>query len=81
MERKKYISYIKFAGIVSITLGLAPFFPEPHILGKIRWLWGGAVGMEPMDWFDLFLHGIPWLVLLTLLLFGFFSGQFVKDRN
>jgi hypothetical protein len=49
--------------IVSLTLGLAPFAPEPHIIGKIRWVAGGAVGMTSTDWFDLALHGFPWLVL------------------
>lgn len=49
--------------IASLTLGLAPFAPEPHIVGKIRWVAGGAVGMTSMDWFDLALHGFPWLVL------------------
>ncbi len=47
-----------------LTLGLAPYFPEPHIVGKIRWIAGGAVGMKPIDWFDTALHGIPWLLLL-----------------
>jgi hypothetical protein len=49
-----------------LTLGLAPFTPEPHIIGKIRWVIGGAIGMQPMDWFDLFFHGLPWLLLLRL---------------
>lgn len=48
----------------ALTLGLAPFAPEPHIVGKLRWLAGGAVGMQGMDWFDLLLHGAPWLWLL-----------------
>lgn len=48
----------------SLTLGLAPFLPEPHVWGKLKWVFGGAVGMQPMDWFDLLLHGIPWLLLL-----------------
>lgn len=34
-----------------LTLGLAPYIPEPHIWGKIKWVLGGAVGMRPMDWF------------------------------
>lgn len=51
-----------------LTLGLAPFRPEPHIWGKLRWVLGGAVGMKPMDVFDLLLHGTPWLVLLAMLL-------------
>jgi len=47
----------------SLTLGLAPFVPEPHIIGKIRWVAGGAIGMTGMDWFDLLFHGFPWLFL------------------
>ena len=54
--------------MLSLTLGLAPFYPEPHILGKIKWLIGGAVGMQPMDWFDLLLHGTPWMLLLGALI-------------
>lgn len=49
-----------------LLLGLAPFFPEPHLLGKLRWVAGGAVGMQPMDWLDLAWHGLPWLLLLRL---------------
>ena len=33
-----------------LTLGLAPYTPEPHIVGKLRWLWGGAQGMQALDW-------------------------------
>jgi len=50
--------------VASLTLGLAPFQPEPHLLGKLRWLVGGAEGMGAMDWFDLWLHGAPWLWLI-----------------
>ena len=49
--------------IASLTLGLAPFTPEPHIVGKIRWVAGGAIGMTGMDWFDLVFHGFPWVFL------------------
>lgn len=48
---------------LSLTLGLAPFTPEPHVLGKLRWVAGGADGMGLMDWFDLGMHGGPWLWL------------------
>lgn len=58
---------IRLAFLVSLTLGLAPFFPEPHIWGKIKWLAGGAVGMQPIDYFDVVLHGGPWVILITLL--------------
>jgi hypothetical protein len=54
--------------ILSLTLGLAPFFPEPHLFGKLRWVAGGAVGMQPMDWFDLVLHGTPWVLLIYTLI-------------
>ena len=53
--------------VACLTLGLAPFVPEPHIVGKIRWIWGGANGMTLLDWFDTLLHGAPWLVLLYFL--------------
>jgi hypothetical protein len=50
--------------MASLTLGLAPFFPEPHIWGKLRWVFGGAVGMQSQDWLDLLMHGLPWLLLI-----------------
>jgi hypothetical protein len=36
-------------------------------LGKIRWIAGGGIGMGGMDYFDLLLHGAPWLWLLISL--------------
>ena len=45
--------------LAALTLGLAPFFPEPHIVGKLRWVAGGAHGMAAIDWGDLLLHGAP----------------------
>lgn len=51
-----------------MTLGLAPYFPEPHIWGKIKWIMGGAVGMKPVDYFDLVFHGMPFILLIR---FGF----------
>lgn len=50
--------------LACLTLGLAPFVPEPHIWSKIRWIAGGAVGMGAMDWFDVLLHGTPWILLV-----------------
>lgn len=49
--------------LASLTLGLAPFVPEPHLVGKLRWVAGGAVGMGGADWFDLVFHGAPWVWL------------------
>ena len=54
--------------ILSATIGLAPFVPEPHILGKLKWVAGGAVGMQPMDWFDLLMHGFPYILLVRLII-------------
>ncbi len=68
MEKKNIESqWIFMALIASLTLGLAPFVPEPHIVGKLRWVLGGGKGMGMVDIFDLFFHGIPWLVLLALI--------------
>lgn len=50
--------------LASLTLGLAPFFPEPHIVGKVRWILGGAVGMKAIDWMDALMHGAPFLILM-----------------
>ena len=57
-------------GALAIALALAPFLPEPHLIGKIRWVLGGAVGMQPMDYFDLLLHGGPLLIFLFMLGFS-----------
>ncbi|MCK6572883.1 hypothetical protein L6V77_17520 [Myxococcota bacterium] len=61
--------------LASLTLGLAPFAPEPHLWGKLLWVAGGAVGMQAMDWFDLAMHGAPWLWLL------YAAGRLVLKRR
>jgi len=53
--------------LLCLTLGLAPYFPEPHIVGKIRWIVGGANGMKLLDWFDTALHGFPFVLLIRLI--------------
>ena len=42
------------------------FFPEPHIWGKIKWVAGGATGMTFKDWFDILLHGVPFVLLIRI---------------
>ena len=64
MYLKQNKSKIGLALMLSLTLGLAPFFPEPHIWGKLKWIAGGASGMEFMDYFDVVLHGFPWIFLI-----------------
>lgn len=54
--------------LASLTLGLAPFNP-PHIWGKIQWIIGGNAfsgknAMQAQDWFDVLLHGSPWILLI-----------------
>lgn len=53
--------------VLSLTIGLAPFTPEPHLWGKIKWIAGGANGMALLDWFDFFFHLFPWVGLLISL--------------
>lgn len=60
----KFIDDWKIIILLCLTLGMAPFFPEPHIWGKFKWILGGARGMAFMDWFDVLLHGFPFILLL-----------------
>jgi hypothetical protein len=53
--------------IAALLLGLAPFFPEPHLLEKLKMLAAGALS-RPIDIFDLFLHGTPAVLLVIKLI-------------
>ncbi len=64
---KKIIDDWRFVLLLVLTLGLAPYVPEPHIWGKIKWILGGARGMGLIDWFDFVLHGLPWVLAVRLL--------------
>lgn len=48
--------------LACLTLGLAPFAP-PHIWEKLQMLSKGRL-VRPIDWFDLVLHGTPWVLLI-----------------
>jgi len=61
---KDFLNNWKLIILLCLTLGMAPFFPEPHLWGKLKWVAGGATGMNAMDWFDLVFHGFPFLLLL-----------------
>ncbi|RLA06625.1 MAG: RND transporter [Gammaproteobacteria bacterium] len=52
--------------VLCLTLGLAPFTPEPHLWEKLKMLASGDLN-KPIDIFDLLLHGTPWLLLITKL--------------
>jgi hypothetical protein len=51
-----------------LTLGLAPFNP-PHVVQKFQMLLKGLL-VTPLDWFDLVLHSIPWVILILKALFS-----------
>mgnify|MGYP000430154599 CR=1 FL=1 len=75
--RIKLEDNLKLWIMASLSLGLAPFVPEPHVLGKIRWVAGGAVGMGAVDWFDLLMHGTPWILLILALI----SKYIIPHKN
>ena len=52
--------------VVCLTLGLAPFTPEPHLLEKLKMLTAGELA-RPIDIFDLVLHGTPWVLFVIKL--------------
>ena len=54
--------------VLCLTLGLAPFVPEPHIWEKLKMLAAGTL-RRPIDVFDLLLHALPFM-LLALRLIG-----------
>lgn len=47
---------------LALLLGLAPFYPQPHLVEKLGMLAAGTL-RRPIDIFDLIWHGWP-LVLL-----------------
>ncbi|MDH5180823.1 MAG: RND transporter [Gammaproteobacteria bacterium] len=53
--------------LLSLTLGLAPFNPEPHIWEKLKMLASGEL-RQFIDIFDLFMHSTPWIVLVLKLI-------------
>ena len=49
--------------ILSLTLGLAPFTPMPHLVEKMQMLAAGEL-VRPVDIFDLVMHSAPIVLLL-----------------
>jgi len=49
--------------VLCLTLGLSPFFPEPHIWEKLKMLAAGQL-TQMIDIFDLFFHAAPFAVAL-----------------
>ena len=63
---RKFLAKIPYDSllIMGLLLGLAPFFPEPHLVEKIKWLFTGHP-FRPIDVFDLFFHSAPVILLFT----------------
>ncbi|MGB4828817.1 MAG: RND transporter [Paracoccaceae bacterium] len=57
---------LQVAIIAALALGLAPFFPEPHIWEKLKMLASGTL-VRPIDIFDFLLHAAPFAVLAAKL--------------
>ncbi len=52
--------------IACLTLGLAPFVPEPHVLEKLKMLMAGTL-IKPVDIADLVMHAAPFVLLAAKL--------------
>lgn len=49
--------------LLVLSLGFAPFYPQPHIVEKLRMLMAGTL-TRPIDIFDLFWHAWPFALLV-----------------
>ncbi len=58
---KNLLEY-KFLIPIVLFLGFAPFYPQPHIVEKIRMLAAGNLN-KSIDIFDLAWHAWPFLLL------------------
>ena len=47
--------------LACLTLGLAPFVPEPRIWEKLKMLASGTL-VKPIDIFDLVMHAAPFII-------------------
>ena len=72
---RKFLDWFPMPLLVvgSLTLGLAPFFPEPHLVEKLGMLVRGEL-VRALDIFDLLMHAAFPLLLIAKLLIGRASG-------
>lgn len=59
LDKLPWVMVIAF----SLTIGLAPFAPEPHVVEKLKMLVAGDLS-RAIDIFDFLMHGSPWLLLI-----------------
>ena len=63
-----------FLIVGAFFLGLAPFFPEPHLFEKLRMLFNGVL-TKPVDIFDLLMHAsLPVLLIAKLVRIALSNG-------
>jgi len=57
---------IPYAALIpaSVLLGLAPFYPRPHLVEKLEMLVRGQL-RRPLDVFDLLFHAFPLILLVA----------------
>ncbi len=70
LEKIPYLLLI----IVSLTLGLAPFTPRPHLVEKLAMLLAGAL-VKPIDILDLVIHASPIVLLIVKIGHGAVSNR------
>ena len=58
----KYLLEYRLLIPLALFLGLAPFYPQPHIVEKLRMLLAGTL-KKPLDIFDLVWHTWPFVLL------------------
>lgn len=49
--------------VTVLTIGLAPYVPQPHVVEKLNMLVEGSLA-KPIDIFDFLMHGTPWVLLI-----------------
>ncbi|WP_305044386.1 hypothetical protein [Geoalkalibacter sp.] len=61
---RNFLAKISYPILILLTLllGLSPFYPEPHLMEKLRMLREGSL-TRPLDMFDLFFHSLPAVLL------------------
>lgn len=59
--RHQFFTY-PYLVTLAVLLGLAPFWPEPHLVEKSRMLLVGTLH-RPIDIFDLCWHALPLILL------------------
>jgi hypothetical protein len=72
----KWLDRIPLVPLVigALLLGLAPFYPQPHLVEKLGMLFARTLS-RPIDIFDLLLHGsLPVLLILKLVREGGWRG-------